>query len=371
MLINDIQLGSLFRGINYVIKLQNIFVIIIVDFKHLKGPIRKVFLMVLRLFDLPLWHFWLIFVAWHLEIGLMVVILVGILIVSVYLLGWIPASVATKTLIFLFDYFGYLVFHRTHWKSKLLLLDLHLVLLFLPQLFTLLQFLLLLFKIKDLYRRIPVLLSRLIERVDFSLLRVHDVNKLVVMAPIDEALVLIVLPVPQPFMTHLFFHLTSAVFERVIFLKDKIQSLHFAQVFHLKPCFLSRLSCKGSLSGQILWAIFTVKNLTIKIHLLFLFSGDFVFCVHDTISILLIGLYFLHGYLIFELLNMRSYGLLVTKLDKPLNMTLLYLYGIKNVNICIDYRNFVPIFKFLLSLERCKIMHLSQYVRRRMRKLLH
>ena len=97
----------------------------------------------------------------------------------------------------------------------------------------------------------------------------------------------------------------------------------------------------GSLSGQILFAVFTVENLSIQIHLLFIFPGNFVFCVHDTISILLIGV--LDSDLIFELLNVCSYGLLIAKLDKPLNMTLLYLYGIEHVNICIYHRNFVPV----------------------------
>lgn len=54
MLVDGVDLGGFFRGINYVIELQNIFVIIIVDFEDLKRPIRKVFLMVLRLLDLPL-----------------------------------------------------------------------------------------------------------------------------------------------------------------------------------------------------------------------------------------------------------------------------------------------------------------------------
>jgi hypothetical protein len=54
MLVDGVYLGGFFRGINYVIELQNIFVIIIVDFEDLKRPIRKVFLMVLRLLDLPL-----------------------------------------------------------------------------------------------------------------------------------------------------------------------------------------------------------------------------------------------------------------------------------------------------------------------------
>jgi len=39
MLVDGIYLGGFFRGINDVIKLQNIFIIIIVNFKHLKWPI--------------------------------------------------------------------------------------------------------------------------------------------------------------------------------------------------------------------------------------------------------------------------------------------------------------------------------------------
>ena len=119
----------------------------------------------------------------------------------------------------------------------------HLVLLFLPKLLALLQFLLLLLKIKDLYLLVlMVLCARLIEGVHFSLLRVHDVNELVVLASVDEALVLIVLPVAQPFLTHLFFHDTSTNFERVILLKDKMQILYFTLVFHLEPRWLSWFS---------------------------------------------------------------------------------------------------------------------------------
>lgn len=131
-----------------------------------------------------------------------------------------------------------------------MLLDLHLVLLFLPKLLALLQFLLLLLKIKDLYLLIlMVLCARLVERVHFSLLRVHDVNKLVVLASVDEALVLIVLPVAQPFLTHLFFHDTSTYFERVIFLENKIQILYFTLVFHLEPRWLSWFSSIGRPAG--------------------------------------------------------------------------------------------------------------------------
>ena len=114
----------------------------------------------------------------------------------------------------------------------MLLLDLHLILLFLPQLLALLQLLLLLLKIEDLY---PLVLGRwLIERVNFGLLRVHDVDKLVVLASVDEPLVLIILPVAQSFLTHLFFQDTSTNFERVIFLENKIQILDFALVFHFE-----------------------------------------------------------------------------------------------------------------------------------------
>ena len=220
-----------------------------------------------------------------------------------------------------------------------------------------------------------------IERVDFSLLRTHDAIKLVnrVLASVDEPLVLFVLPVAQPFLTHLFFHDTSAYFELVVFLKYLIQIFDFTLVFY--SGFLSR----RSLSGIILTPhfmnrpVFTVILLSIIICLLVLFPGNFVvFCVDDAISILLIGpvllVIFLYRYLIFQLLNMWSYGLWIAKLVNTLNMTLLYLYWIEDVNISIYYRNFVPVFKFLLSLKRCQILlllHFSQYVGRRVRKLLH
>lgn len=246
------------------------------------------------------------------------------------------------------------------------------VFLLLPHLLALLQFLLLLFEIKYLY--LLVLLRRLIKGVDLVLLRIHDVRKLVVLAPVDEALMLVVLPVSYPLLAHLLLHDASADFQRVILLKYAIELLDLALGLHFKSRDLSRLSAVGRrLSHQILYAVFTIIDLVVIIHLILL-PGNLVFRVQHAVSILLVGpslLVTLQSYLILELFNMCSNRLLVTKLHKTLDMALLYLYRVEHVYVGINHRDFVPVFRLLLSVERCEILHFSHDVRRRVRELLH
>lgn len=118
VLVHRVDLGGLFRWVNDIVELQNIFIIIVVDFEDLERPVRKIFLLVvLLLFSLG--NFGLIFIILNLKVRLMMIILIGgsiliLLIISIHLLGRVPASIAAKTLIFLFDHFGYLVLHGAH-----------------------------------------------------------------------------------------------------------------------------------------------------------------------------------------------------------------------------------------------------------------